>query len=395
MARNGTNIKHLAAGRILNRIRVHTIIFILLVALLSTLYLYYEWKRYNGLAADEAIDLAQSVEALMHPEHIAELTGSDADLGTPEYNMAKTSFMRLTQAHGSVRSAYILSELGRDIVFLLDSKLPGAPGYSQPGQSYSGAAQNYWEVILAGESVITSQKTEGGEGLISVFVPMREPSSGRVVAVLGFDYSAFEWRAAIWENLLPDIVIVACVLMLCLSLLKMLLQHFKFKELNRRLAHNEALYRSVFEQAPVGIAIVKDKTFVLQAAYGQIAMNCTFETILGRSKQELGGLNWPEITHPDDLAADLEKFDQFKARTINGYTMEKRFIRPDGSSVWTKMRVGRLMGIEKDYPMHLCLLEDISESKAISETLKESERGKTVLLANLPGMAYRCDFTPA
>ena len=48
--------------------------------------------------------------------------------------------------------------------------------------------------------------------------------------------------------MLPDIVIVVCVLLICLSLLRILLQHFRFKELNRRLTHNEALYRSVFEQ---------------------------------------------------------------------------------------------------------------------------------------------------
>lgn len=391
---NVTSNKHSATGRIKNRLHIHTVFFILLVLLLSTFYLYYEWQFYNGNAASEAIKLAQSVEALMHPEHILGLSGSDADLQTPEYDMAKTSLMRLTRANSAIQSAYILGEFDGNTVYLLDSELPGAPDYSPPGQSYGDAAKTRWKSILSGESVITSQTTDKSGSVISVFVPMRESGGGRVIAVLGFDYSAAGWRAAIWKNMLPDIVIVVCVLLICLSLLRILLQHFRFKELNRRLTHNEALYRSVFEQTPVGIAIVNDKTFVLQAAYGQVAMNCAFETILGRSKQELAGLNWPDITHPDDLAADLEKFDQFKAGKINGYTMEKRFIRPDGTSVWTKMKVGRLMDIEKDYPMHLCLLEDISESKAISDTLRESERSKTVLIANLPGMAYRCDYDP-
>ena len=91
----------------------------------------------------------------------------------------------------------------------------------------------------------------------------------------------------------------------------------------------------------------------------------------------------------------MEKFNQFKAGIIRDYSMEKRFIRPDGSSVWTKMRVGRLAAGDSDNSLHLCLLEDISESKAISDILKESERSKTVLLSNLPGMAYRCDFDPS
>jgi PAS domain S-box-containing protein len=182
--------------------------------------------------------------------------------------------------------------------------------------------------------------------------------------------------------------------MLCVSLVKMLEHRFLYKELNRRLMHNEAFYRSIFEQAPVGIAIVNDKTFVGESAYGRTVMNRAFENILGRTKEELVGVRWPDITHSEDLEVDLKKFNQFKAGIISDYSMEKRFIRPDGSSVWTKMRVGRLAGGDSD-SLHLCLLEDISESKAISDNLKESERSKTVLISNLPGMAYRCDFDPS
>lgn len=42
--------------------------------------------------------------------------------------------------------------------------------------------------------------------------------------------------------------------------------------------------------------------------------------------------------------------------------------------------------------MHLCLLEDISARKEVEASLKESERSKSVLVSNLPGLAYRCDY---
>ena len=44
--------------------------------------------------------------------------------------------------------------------------------------------------------------------------------------------------------------------------------------------------------------------------------------------------------------------------------MEKRFIRPDGSSVWTNMKVAPLLGLPYQHSMHLCLIDDISKRKA-------------------------------
>jgi PAS domain S-box-containing protein len=73
-------------------------------------------------------------------------------------------------------------------------------------------------------------------------------------------------------------------------------------------------------------------------------MNPEFERILGRTSQDLANIKWPEITHPDDLQADLAYFESFKTGKIPGYSMEKRFLRADGTSVWTNMTVSHLLG---------------------------------------------------
>ena len=55
-----------------------------------------------------------------------------------------------------------------------------------------------------------------------------------------------------------------------------------------------------------------------------------FEQIIGRKTNQLKNILWTEITHPEDLAADLASFEQFKNSQIYGYSMEKRFLRPNG-----------------------------------------------------------------
>lgn len=225
-------------------------------------------------------------------------------------------------------------------------------------------------------------------------MPIKDPENGEVFAVFGVDYSASEWNDRLRERMIPDLVIVISLLILFFVLLRFWSQNFTLREVSKKLALNEALYRSVFDQAPIGIAIVNDKSFATRSEYIQMNINPMFEQIIGWTSSELTKIAWTEITHQDDLKTDLEKFDQFKSGKIDGYSLEKRFLRPDGSSVWTNMKISHFLGGPEMQPMHLCLLEDISMRKAAEESLTESERSKAVLLSHIPGMAYRCNYDP-
>lgn len=193
------------------------------------------------------------------------------------------------------------------------------------------------------------------------------------------------------KQMIPDIAITICILILWFVFIRIIIQKSNLKILNKRLLYNEALYRSVFSQAPIGIAIVNDERFTSQSEFGEATINPMFEKILGRTSKDLETITWTEITHPDDLQADIEQYQQLKQGKINGYTMEKRFIRPDGSSVWTNMKIAPLMDLPYKHSMHLCLLEDITFRKLTSAALSESERSKSVLFSHLPGLAYRCN----
>ncbi len=222
-------------------------------------------------------------------------------------------------------------------------------------------------------------------------IPIKD-ENGAVIAVLGLDYSAEGWNTRLWNQMIPDILIVACILMLVVALLYSGTQSARLNALSEKLALDEALYHNIFNQAPVGIAIVSDKNFVTRSKFGNSNINPMFERILGRTCGDLEVVDWPQITYPEDVKTDLEHFERFKSGEIDGYSMEKRFIKPDGSVVWTNMNISHLFEDPAHNPLHLCLLEDISARKEAEETLRESERSKSVFLSNLPGMAYRCNY---
>jgi len=373
------------------KFKLSVLFLIAVMILLSGLYLSYIWNRYQTMASDEAISLAESLESFLHSDQIAVLSGSADDLQKPEYITTKQSLKWLVEVKNQIRFAYLMALRDGKVIFLMDSESPESLDYSPPGQVYAEADKQTFLSFTAGKTVLTRPSVDRWGTWVSVMVPIKN-SNGNTIAVFGIDYSAEEWNLRIWERMIADIVIVFCVFSLFIAWLLSRTRSALLKELGKKLALDEALYHSVFNQAPIGIAIVNDKSFVNRSEFGNSNINPTFERILGRSSRELTEVKWPDITHPDDLKPDLDHFELFKSGKTNGYTMEKRFIKPDGSAVWTNMKISAFLNGPENSPMHLCLLEDISARKETEESLRESERSKSVLISNLPGMAYRCNF---
>ena len=390
--RTETKQSFLLEGLNRKQTRLLVIVFIAVIFALSGLYLRFAWQRYENIASSEAVMLAQSLVTLIHSEEIAELSGSLADLEKPAYRMLKSSLMQLVNTTNPIHFAYLIQEQAGSIVILMDSESPTSADFSPPGQIYEEADESYRETFRTGKTVLTDPIIDRWGTWISALVPIKDPLDNSVIAAFGIDYAASEWYADLWKQMIPDAMIVACLLLLLLALLRSRTQQLVLTQLSEKLSFDENFYHSVFDQAPIGIAIVNDKSFVIQSEFGSMNINPMFEHILGRTSQDLGRIKWTEITHPEDLDSDLSKFEQFKNGVINGYSLEKRFLKPDGSSLWTNIHISHLFGNHDKHSKHLCLLEDISARKLIEKSLLESERSKSVLISNLPGMAYRCKY---
>ncbi len=179
------------------------------------------------------------------------------------------------------------------------------------------------------------------------------------------------------------IALIGLTFLLLAVLYRMYRRSREREQLIRKLNDSEAMFRTVFEQAPFGVAIISNN-------HELSSVNAMFQKILNRPVSELAALSWVDITHADDVEEELALFHQFKSGETDGYTMEKRFIRPDGSFIWVQIVLARLQMSDSQAQKHLCILHDIQERKQAQKALRESERSKSVLLSHLPGMAYRC-----
>jgi diguanylate cyclase (GGDEF)-like protein/PAS domain S-box-containing protein len=372
------------------RVRHYGTVIVLLVFLLSLVYLHFAWGRYERNEISKIINLGDTVGALLNTAQIRKHSNSGAE-ASAEQNLYP-SLIRMVKVNTSIAHAYLVELRDGEIVFLLDSGPAPLTRKASPGHIFQDERILIETAWSSAQTTFTGTVVNSRGEWISTLTPIRDEHTNETVAVLGITYPLAPWNYHIMEHITTDVLVVLSLLILSVGLMRIFTEHARLRDRGDMLARDEALFHSVFEQAPVGISIVGDNRITYTSPDTRYSVNRMFETILGRDKAELEQTDWQAITHPDDLQPDLALLARYKAGEIDHYTLEKRFIRPNGSLVWTNLTIGSLTGSPQHGNMHLCILEDISARKRAEQSLRESERSKTVLLSHLPGLAYRCKY---
>ncbi len=126
---------------------------------------------------------------------------------------------------------------------------------------------------------------------------------------------------------------------------------------------SEARFRTMFEEAPLGMAIYDS----LSGRAYQI--NNRFAAIVGRTVDFMLENDWMSISHPVEIKENLYNLGLLSKGKIHGFDMNKRYIRPDGSIVWAHMTIVPFNSGAHESPRHLCMLEDITSSKKKEEEI--------------------------
>ena len=129
---------------------------------------------------------------------------------------------------------------------------------------------------------------------------------------------------------------------------------------------SEERFRRYFELGLIGMAITSP-------AKRYVEVNDKICEIFGYERQELLRMTWAELSHPDDLAANIDAFDRVLAGEIEGYTMEKRYVRKDGQTVHTLLSVKAVRSADGSVDHFVTLVHDISERKRAEAMVLESE----------------------
>ncbi len=128
------------------------------------------------------------------------------------------------------------------------------------------------------------------------------------------------------------------------------------------LQQSEEHFRAFFENATVGMATT-------DTMMRFTSVNTALCQLLGYRREELLSLKWSELTHPDDLAANLVRFDRTVSGAINDTVVRKRYLRKDGATVHTVNTVRCLRNEDNSIKYFIVLVEDISQRVATEKEL--------------------------
>jgi len=134
-------------------------------------------------------------------------------------------------------------------------------------------------------------------------------------------------------------------------------------QLAQSLEQERGRFQATFEDAPLGIChVLPDGSF--------LRVNRTFCDITGYSEAELLRRTFRDITHPDDLASDVTHVELMLAGSIRRYTLNKRYLRRDGSIVWVELTVSLVRTADGKPAYFISMVEDISERIRTEERLR-------------------------
>lgn len=133
-----------------------------------------------------------------------------------------------------------------------------------------------------------------------------------------------------------------------------------------RLETAEARYHAVFDQAAIGVArVAPDGAF--------LEVNDQFCAMMGYGREDMSGLKFQDITHPDDVGANLAKTQALLAGEIGTYSMEKRYISKAGEVVWCDLTVSLVRDRAGAPDYFVSIIHDIGPRKQAEAEQKRHE----------------------
>jgi diguanylate cyclase (GGDEF)-like protein/PAS domain S-box-containing protein len=150
-------------------------------------------------------------------------------------------------------------------------------------------------------------------------------------------------------------------------------------------ADKDRLLRLFYDLPFVGLAVTSP------TSKRWLQVNDRMCEMLGYSREEMMELAWTEITHPDDIPANLALFKRLAAGEFDSFQFDKRFLRKDGGVVDTTMECRCVRRRDGSVETVVIMVQDITERKQAEQALRDSAEQLRLFTDNVPAMTVSYD----
>jgi len=180
-----------------------------------------------------------------------------------------------------------------------------------------------------------------------------------------------KYKAYVWTACLVIFVLSGMIVFLSIAIIRR-------RSAEQAMQKSDEMTSLLFERQLIGMAITSPEK-------GWLRVNQKVCEMLGYAREELIRMTWEQLTHPDDVALDMSYFSQLIAGEIDEYILEKRFIRKDGTIIWTNLAIGCVRKRDRSLDYVLALMEDVTERKRIEMSLRQANQ----VIENSPVVLFR------
>jgi PAS domain S-box-containing protein len=324
--------------RNINKWLIIAIIAIIASGMLLTLW---SVQREENLLREDLLAKTRLIQAGIDTGHVIALTGTDADLVSVDYQSLKDHFAQVKSTDPLIRFVYILGQKpDGTIIFLIDSEPPESEDYSPPGQAYQEASGILLNAFVSGNETTEGPVTDRWGTWVSGLVPITDPRTGRIIALLGTDIDARDWTVQIIIASAPAVIAVLLLLLLLLIFYYVLQRNDRERQI---LTTSEAAIKESERRLTDIINFLPDATLVIDKQGKVISWNKAMEEMTGIPADAMVGKGEYEYSIP----FYGERRPILIDRVFND-TEELRknypFIQKEGNKFFSEIYIPRLFG---------------------------------------------------
>ncbi len=203
----------------LSKENLWTALLVALVLIIGALGTWWTVERADGEMRKDLLREARALGQTLNVNRIKGLSGTEADLTAPDYLRLKDQLSRGSQTCEKCRFHYVMGrKADGTIFFFADSEPAESKAYSPAGQIYEEAPDCTRRAFETGVEAVEGPVIDRWGTWVSTFVPLIDPATGNVVAVLGMDVDTRTWgwdvaRTAFLPGFLT--LALAAILLIC------------------------------------------------------------------------------------------------------------------------------------------------------------------------------------
>jgi len=328
---------------------------VLLTAILIFGGLLFWWLtvRADREMREDLLARTRLVAGAVNLELVRSLTGTGADLASPDYVRLKEQLAAVRAAETNYRFVYLMGRRADGaLFFFVDSEPVNSEDYSPPGQVYEEVSEKFLRAFDTKTAFTEGPVTDHWGTWISAHVPLTDLQTNDLIAMLGMDFDAHGWK---WEVAAHSALPAGLMLLLLATIILIAV----LRERTVSLQLNEQKYRYLFEGAAGGIAVLRGEKIELA--------NPALALIAGHPIEKILSVPFISLLHPDDQMMVQDRH----RRRMQGETVETgydfRVIAADGSVKWVNSSSQLILW--EGALANLSFLTDITDRKQTEEKL--------------------------